>query len=234
MQRFRSAQTLEAALFEHAEQLGLHAGGKRGDFVEDDRSGLRHFQAAGFARNGAGECAALVSEQFGFDELGRQAGAINFQERCIVARAALVDPARELVFARAALAGNQDSGGSAGYFFRKFQHALGSGVCRNPGNLSGRAHGFLLAPNGSLHKNHGRGFATALCQEKSEEHSQERLCQEGTEALIAAWRCLRIRCGAHRGIWRALPRVPRQSRETRCAQHCATGVRGRNTAARVR
>jgi hypothetical protein len=151
-----------------------------------------------------------------------------------VARAALVDPARELVFARAALTGNQDSGGSPGYFFRKFQDAPGSGVCGDPGNLSGRAHGFLLAPNGSLQKNDGRGLATAPCQEKSKEHTEERLCHEGAEALIAAWRCLRIRCGAHRGIWGALPRAPRQSRETRCAQHCATGVRGRNTAARVR
>ena len=140
VQRFGAAQAFECALFEHAQQLCLHAGRERRHFVEHDRSALRHFQAAGFARDRAGERAAFVAEKFGFDQLGRQAGAVDFQKGSIVARAAFMNPARELIFPRAAFAGDQNRGRGVGDFFGEFENAPRSGIGRDPGNLRG-GHG---------------------------------------------------------------------------------------------
>ena len=104
-----------------------------------DRAGLRHFQAAEFARDGAGEGAALVAEKFGFDQFGRQAGAINFQERSVVARAVLVNPARELIFAGAAFAGDQHGGGGVGDFVGKFEDVLRRGIRATQGMVRRRS-----------------------------------------------------------------------------------------------
>ena len=217
MQGFGTAQAFESALFEDAQKFRLHAGGERCNFVEDDGSGLRHFQAAGFARDSPGERAAFVAEQFGFDELGRQAGAINFQEWRVVPWAALMDPARELVFAGATFTCDQHGCGGAGNFFGEIEDPPGRGVGCNPGNGRGGAHGFLLTAIGNLSNTSPR-FAIAAFHEKWGEHSQEWLCHNFVfdetsnehicewlcrhffEALTVAWRCLRIRCGARRGI----------------------------------
>ena len=82
------------------------------------RAALRHFEAARLARDGARERAALVAEKFGFDEFRGQAGAINFQERRFAPRTALMNPARELVLARAAFAGDEQGGGRGRRAFR--------------------------------------------------------------------------------------------------------------------
>ncbi len=62
LQRFGAAEALEGALFEHAQEFRLHTRRERRNFVEDNRSALRHFQAAGLTRDGAGERTALVAE----------------------------------------------------------------------------------------------------------------------------------------------------------------------------
>ena len=134
-QRLRAAQPLEGALFEHAQELGLHAGRERGHFVEDDRAALRHFEAAGLARHRAGESAAFVAEKFGFDELGRKAGAINFQKGRVAARAVLVNPARELIFARTAFAGDEQRGGRLGELCGELENATRGGIGGDPGNV---------------------------------------------------------------------------------------------------
>ena len=122
-QRFGAAEALEGALLEHAQQLRLHSGSERRDFVEHDGAALRHLEASRLARHGAGERAALVAKKLGFDKLRRQAGAIDFQERRVAARAALVNPARELIFAGAAFAGDQQRGGGFGELFGNFEDA---------------------------------------------------------------------------------------------------------------
>src|ERR1700739_2684143 len=109
--RVCAAEPLKGALFDHAQELGLHAARERGGFVEDDRAALRHFEAALLASDGAGEGAALVAEKFGFDEFGRKAGAINFQKRRVATWSVLVNPACQLILSSATLAGDEQGGG---------------------------------------------------------------------------------------------------------------------------
>ena len=123
-ERFGAAEALEAALFEHAQKFRLRGRGEGGDFVENDGAGAGHFQAAELAFDGSGEGAALVAEQFGFDQFLRQAGAIDFQVGRVASRAELVDEAREMVFAGAALAGDEHGGGGVGDFAGQFEDAL--------------------------------------------------------------------------------------------------------------
>ena len=147
-ERFVAAEAFKAALFEHAQKFGLRGRGEGGDFVENDGAGAGHLQAAELAIDGSGEGAALVAEKFRFDQFLRQAGAIDFQVGRVASRAELVDEAREMVFARAALAGDEQSGGGVGDFAGQFKDALRRRVMGYPGNarigheplpLSGRA-----------------------------------------------------------------------------------------------
>ncbi len=140
-QRIGAAKALEAALFEHAQQLGLNAGSERGDFIENDRAALREFEAAGLRRDGAGERAFLVSEEFRLDELGWKAGAIDFQKWRVMARPLLVNPARELIFARAAFAGDENSRSRASHFAGEIEHALRCGARADPRQSLGGTRG---------------------------------------------------------------------------------------------
>ncbi len=147
-QRFGAAQAFEGALFEHAQELRLHSGRKRRHFVEDDRAALRHLEPARLARHRARKRPALVAEKLGFDKLRGQAGAVNFQERRIAARSALVNPARELILAGAALAGDQKRGRGLGEFFGEFENAQRSRVGRHPHDVR-RAHASVVPPSDS-------------------------------------------------------------------------------------
>ena len=130
------------------------AGSERRDFVEHDRAALGHLEPSRLARDGAGERSALVAEKFGFDELGGQAGAIDLQERRVAARAAFVNPARELILARAAFAGDQQRSRRLGKFFRDFEDAPRGRISRNPGNVRG-AHGCAASPSDSSRDSEG-------------------------------------------------------------------------------
>ena len=69
----------------------------------------------GFAEDAElGDCApvnapALVAEELGLDERLGDGPAVDDEERLVLAVAALVDGARDALFARAALAGDEDS-----------------------------------------------------------------------------------------------------------------------------
>jgi hypothetical protein len=102
-----SAEAFKRPLLQDAQKLALGSGRKSGDFVENNRAAAAEFEAAKFALDGAGESAALVAEEFALHEIWRKAGAINLQKRCIAAGAEFVHEAREVVFAGAALAGDQ-------------------------------------------------------------------------------------------------------------------------------
>src|SRR6202030_2504455 len=130
--RVCAAEPLEGALFDHAQELGLHAWSECGDFVKDDRAALRHFQAALLASDGTGEGAALVAEKFGLDEFGRKAGAINFQKRRVATRSVLVNPARELILSSATLPGDEQGGGRLGELGGELKNAKRGGIGGDP------------------------------------------------------------------------------------------------------
>ena len=93
------------ALRARATVLPAVAGASARHFVEHNRAALRHFEPARLARHRARKRAALVPKKFRFDKFRRKARAINLQEGSIAPRAMLVNPARQLIFAGAALAG---------------------------------------------------------------------------------------------------------------------------------
>jgi len=132
VERIRTAQALESALFDHAQEFGLHAGSERGDFVEDDCAALCHFEAALLADHGAREGSALVAEKLGFDKFGRKAGAINFQKWSIATRTILVNPASELIFSRSAFTGDEQSGGRLGEFYGEIENGARCRVGGDP------------------------------------------------------------------------------------------------------
>src|SRR6202041_1400422 len=202
--RIGAAKPLEGALFDHAQQLSLHAGRKRGDLVEDDCAALCHFEAALLASNGASERPALVSEKFGLDEFGRKAGAINFQKRRVATRSVLMNPSRELIFSRAALAGNEERGGRLGELGGKLKNTKRGGVSSDP--LKARRDWFHV-----LRCCFARG--RVVCR-----HRSVRYCFD-------AMRPLALRSGTRADAW---------APGNRCARRCARAVRDRSIAGRAR
>jgi hypothetical protein len=131
-QRFGSAEAFEGPLLQDAQQLALRPCRKSSDLVENNCAAAAEFESAEFAFDSAGESAALVAEEFALHEIWRKAGAINLQKWRIAARAEFVHEAREVVFARAAFAGDQQSCRGDGDFLGKFQEAKRCGVLGDP------------------------------------------------------------------------------------------------------
>src|SRR6185503_8527852 len=70
--RRAATDALEAAILEDAQELALDRERRFADLVEEQRAAARELEAAGSRGGGAGERAALVTEQLGFDERRRQ------------------------------------------------------------------------------------------------------------------------------------------------------------------
>ncbi|VTR67819.1 hypothetical protein DESC_610403 [Desulfosarcina cetonica] len=103
-----AANPFEHFSLQDAQQLGLHFKGQIADFVQEDRPLVGQFEFAGFAgRAGTGESAALVAEEFGFEEVLGNRGAIDLDERVDRPGAGVVNALGEKFLARAALTGNQ-------------------------------------------------------------------------------------------------------------------------------
>src|SRR5258708_4459302 len=107
MQCLGSTEAFECALLQNAEELALRPGRECGHFVQDNGAVAAEFKAAKFTFDGACKSTALVSEEFAFDEIWRKTGTVDLQEGRIAARAEFVHEAREVIFACAALSGDQ-------------------------------------------------------------------------------------------------------------------------------
>ena len=89
----------------------MDAGGHAVDFVKENRSLVGHFKEAGLAFfAGPRKGAADVAEEFAFEEVRRQGGAVDGHEGAVAAVAGVVDALGEEFFPRAAFALNQDGG----------------------------------------------------------------------------------------------------------------------------
>ena len=89
--RFGASQALELPLLEHAKEFRLRGRRERRDFVQHDGPRAGHFQPAELSLDRSGKRAALVAEQFRFDEFLRKTRAIDFQKRRVAPRAEFVD-----------------------------------------------------------------------------------------------------------------------------------------------
>ena len=97
------------------------------DFVEKDGAALGLLKPADMAAGGAGERSFFVAEQFGFDQLRRNRGAVQRDEGSAGPRTALMQRARHQFFSRAGLAENADAsfaGGHALYLRHHAAHGL--------------------------------------------------------------------------------------------------------------
>ena len=76
-----AADAFEGAFFaEDAEEFDLGGGVNFADFVEEKRAAVGLFEAADAAFDGPGEGAAFVAEEFTFEELRGESGAVNGDE----------------------------------------------------------------------------------------------------------------------------------------------------------
>src|SRR6185436_16484895 len=106
-QRLPSADALERALLQEAKELALHVVREIADLVEEQRSALRHLHLAGHTAIGAGEGAALVSEELTLDELHGQRRAVDGDERSSLPSRVDVDGPGEQTLSGARLAAKE-------------------------------------------------------------------------------------------------------------------------------
>jgi len=110
-----SSKPRNLLIFENAEQFGLHLRPHLGDLVEQKGSAVRAFETAFAPAVRARECAALMAEQFAFDQGLRNGRAIDGDEGPATARRFVVDCTCGQLLSRTALASND------------YRHARGSG-----------------------------------------------------------------------------------------------------------
>ena len=138
-----AADALELALLQHSQQLALQRVGKLAHFVEEDRSSVGELEPAFLLRHGASERAALVPEQFAFEQRLREGGAIDRDKRLSRARAVEMNRACRQFLAGTGFAGDEDSRIDA----RDFGDAgVDGGDCRTaPDHLAGQMQVSLQA-----------------------------------------------------------------------------------------
>ena len=91
----RAADAFEAALFQDAQEFGLNGHGQLADFVEKKCAVVGEIHFADFAGARAGEGAALVAEEFVFDQAFGDGGAIEGDEGFVAAWGQMMNGARE-------------------------------------------------------------------------------------------------------------------------------------------
>src|SRR5271165_3358234 len=113
----RTAQAFELALLQHAQQFGLEFERNFANLIQEYGSPIGQLKAADALRDGAGEGAPLMSEQFTFQQARRYGGAVQFHERTRMPRAQLMQSSGNQFFSRSGLAINKDRGigGSNGF-----------------------------------------------------------------------------------------------------------------------
>ena len=101
------ADALDLTGLEESQQHDLHARAHLADFVEEHRAVRRHFEQTGLVAIRAGETAADVTEEFGFEQRVRQTRAVEGDERRGGARASMMNQPRDDFLADACFACDQ-------------------------------------------------------------------------------------------------------------------------------
>ena len=78
-----AAEPREHAVLQHLQQLGLQRRAHLADLVEEHRPVVGELELAGLVLDGAGERAALETEELGLEQLGRQRRAVDLDERAV-------------------------------------------------------------------------------------------------------------------------------------------------------
>ena len=108
--RFRRSDSHHQPVGKHAQQLGLRSRRHLAGLVQKQRAFVGGLEQTLAGAVGAGERAALVAEQFAFEQGLGEGGAIDRDERLGGARAAAMDRAGDQFLAGAGLARDQHRG----------------------------------------------------------------------------------------------------------------------------
>src|ERR1700746_1118691 len=98
------SQTLKLLLLQDPQQLGLQSQGQISDFIQKEGPCIGHFEAAHFLSESPSERAFLVREEFAFQQVKRNGGAIQLNERTSAASADVVNGPGDQLLTRTCLA----------------------------------------------------------------------------------------------------------------------------------
>ena len=125
-----AADALEVLILQKAQELGLQGRRQVGDLVEENGAAVGRLEPARLVLDRAGERAAHVPEQLALEQFFGERGAIDDDERLVLAGAPSMDLAGDDVFAGAALAREQDGRVAGGGLAGSLEQALHRGALR--------------------------------------------------------------------------------------------------------
>src|SRR5262249_48591686 len=99
LQYANASEPLELPLLEHAKELRLRRGAHLAALVEKQNAAGGQFDLSRLGLLGSGKSATLVSEQLGLQQLLRQRGAVDRDERSTLPGRAAMDETRNHLFA---------------------------------------------------------------------------------------------------------------------------------------
>ena len=118
------------ALLNDAQELDLHRRRDLADFIQKERAAVRGLEDAQAVLHRPREGAPRVSEEFALEQRVGEGAAVDGDKGPLRPRRRLVQPARESLFADAALAGNQDRGIEGRHARREGHHVAHRGTLR--------------------------------------------------------------------------------------------------------
>src|ERR1700691_2417962 len=119
-----AAQALEFLLLQDAQQFGLQWGRNIADLVQEQGTFIGQLKAAKLLCDGPGERALFVAKKLAFQEVQRDGGAVQLDERASASRTDIVDRARDQLLARAGFTLDQDSGTCRRHPFDPIEHSF--------------------------------------------------------------------------------------------------------------
>ena len=119
-----AADALEGAALQHAENFRLRGRRHVADFIQENRAVVALLEFADALDRRAGERAFFVAEQFAFQKLFGNRGAVHREERLFAAVAVMINRAGDEFLAGAAFAGDERGGVGGGNLADEFEHLL--------------------------------------------------------------------------------------------------------------
>jgi hypothetical protein len=110
LDRLMATDAIEISVGEHTQQACLQLGRHVADLVKEQCAALGLFETAAAHGGGAGEGAALVTEQLGLEQVARNRRRIDGDEGLVGARTVAVQGARHQFLAGAGLAVDEHRG----------------------------------------------------------------------------------------------------------------------------
>ncbi|HEY4056179.1 MAG TPA: hypothetical protein VGM39_06195 [Kofleriaceae bacterium] len=129
---------------QRAQQFDLERRGQLAYLIEEQCTSIGFLEEARFVGGCSGERAAYVAEQFGLEQRFRYGAAVDGDERFLAARTAIVNEARDELFAGSTLARDEHRRRMPGDFAREVDGTEQRGASPNDGTAAPHARELLL------------------------------------------------------------------------------------------